>query len=75
MTAIPEKNSWCVWVWGGGGGDGRRCIFLWVVGAESFQIIWVIGVQPNLIIGSVGVSLRGRGRKNIICQKKVEVFI
>ena len=32
-----------------GGEDGRRYIFLWVVGAESFQIIWVIGVRPNLI--------------------------
>ena len=37
---------------GEGGGrreDGRRYTFLWVVGAESFQIIWVIGVRPNLI--------------------------
>ena len=42
--------------------DGRRYIFLWVVGAESFQIIWVIGVRPNLITWVVGVSLRGRGR-------------
>ena len=25
-----------------GGEDGRQYIFLWVVGAESFQIIWVI---------------------------------
>ena len=24
-----------------GGEDGRQYIFLWVVGAESFQIIWV----------------------------------
>ena len=52
---------------GGGGGVG--------VGAESFQIIWVIGVRPNLITWVVGVSLCGRGRKNIICQKKREVFI
>ena len=58
-----------------GGGDGRRYIFLWVVGAESFQIIRVIGVRPNLITWVVGVSLRGRGRKNIISQKKREVFI
>ena len=42
---------------------------------ESFQIIWVIGVRPNLITWVVGVSLRGRGRKNSICQKKREVFI
>ena len=67
MRAIPEKNTW--------GEDGRQYIFLWVVGAESFQIIWVIGVQPNLITRVVGVSLCGRGRKNIICQKKREVFI
>ena len=53
----------------------RRYIFLWVVAAESFQIIWVIGVRPNLITWVVGVSLCGRGRKNIICQKKREVFI
>ena len=39
-----------------GGEDGRRYIFLWVVGAESFQIIWVIGVRPNLITWVVGVS-------------------
>ena len=58
----------------GGGEDGRRYIFLWVVGAESFQIIWIIGVRPNLITWVVGVSLRGRGRKNIICQKKREVL-
>ena len=60
---------------GGGGEDGRRYIFLWVVGAESFQIIWGIGVRPNLITWVVGVSLRERGTKNIICQKKREVFI
>ena len=45
-----------------------------MVGAESFQIIWVIGVRPNLITWVVGVSLHGRGRKNIICQKKREVL-
>ena len=58
VRAIPEKNTWG----GGVGEDGRRYIFLWVVGAESFQIIWVIGVRPNLITWVVGVSLRGRGR-------------
>ena len=52
----------------------RRYIFLWVVGVESFQIIWVIGIRPNLITRVVGVSLRGRGRKNIICQKKERSF-
>ena len=31
--------------WGGGGGEeGKRFIFLWVVGADIFQIIWVIDV-------------------------------
>ena len=45
-----------------------------MVGAESFQIIWVIGVRPNLITWVVGVWLRGRGRKNIICPKKKEVL-
>ena len=32
---------------GGGGGrrqEGKRYIFLWVVGGDIFQIIWVIGV-------------------------------
>ena len=32
---------------GGGGGvgkEGKQYIFLWVVGADIFQIIWVIGV-------------------------------
>ena len=37
IRAIPEKNTW-------GGEDGRRYIFLWVVGAHIFQIIWVLGV-------------------------------
>ena len=69
LRAIPEKNTW------GGGEDGRRYIFLWVVGAECFQIIWVIGVRQNLITWVVVVSLRGRGRKNFIFQKKREVFI
>ena len=45
-----------------------------MVDAESFQIIWVVGVRPNLITFVVGISLRGRGRKNIICQKKREVL-
>ena len=54
---------------GGGGEDSKRYIFLWLVGAESFQIIRVIGVRPNLITWVVGVSLLGRGRKNIICLK------
>ena len=39
-----------------GGEDGRRYIFLWAVGAESFQIIWVIGVGPNLNAWVVGFS-------------------
>ena len=55
---------------GGGGKNGRRYIFLWVVDAESFQFIWVIGVRPNLITWMVGVSLCGRGRKSNICQKR-----
>ena len=29
---------------GGGGEEGKQYIFLWVVGADIFQIIWVIGV-------------------------------
>ena len=41
-----------------------------MVDAERFQIVWVIGVRPNQITWVVGISLRGRGRKNIICQKK-----
>ena len=28
----------------GGGEDGMRYIFLWVVGAHIFQITWVLGV-------------------------------
>ena len=43
-----------------GGEDGRRYIFLWVVGAESFQIIWVVGVESFQIIWVVGV------RQNLI---------
>ena len=69
FRAIPEKKYL-----GGGGRRQQANIFLWVVGAESFQIIWVIGVRPNLITWVVGVSLRGRGRKNIICQKKREAL-
>ena len=37
IRAIPEKKYL-------GGEDGRRYIFLWVVGAHIFQIIWVLGV-------------------------------
>ena len=33
---------------------------------------WCFAVRPNLITWVVGVSLCGRGRKNIICQKKKE---
>ena len=52
-----------------GGEDGRQYIFLWVVGAESFQIIWVvvgaesfqiiwvIGVRPNLITWQIPAIL------------------
>ena len=54
--------------------NGRRYIFLWVVPAERFQIIWVIGVRPNQITWVVGISLRGRGRKNIICQKREKFY-
>ena len=57
-----------------GGEDGRRYIFLWVVGALSFLIIWVIRIRPNLITWVVGISLRGRGRKNIICQKREKFY-
>ena len=39
LRAIPEKNTW--------GADGRRYIFLWMVGWERFQIIWVIGVKTK----------------------------
>ena len=74
MRAIPGSRKKYLWAWGGGGGGKTAChIFLWMVGAESFQIIWILGVRPNLITWVVGVSLRGRGRKNIICQKKREV--
>ena len=38
-----------------GGEDGRQYIFLWVVGAESFQIIWVVGAESFQIIWVVGV--------------------
>ena len=69
IRAVPKNTCG-----GGGGEDGRRFIFLWVVGAEIFQIIWVVGVRPNLITWVVGISLHGRGRKNVICQKKREVL-
>ena len=67
LRAIPGKKDL-------GEEDSRQYIFLWVVGAESFQIIWVIGVRPNLITWVLGISLRGRGIKKIICQKKREVL-
>ena len=41
---------------------------------ESFKIKWVISVRPNLITWVVGISLRGRAIKNIICPKKGEVL-
>ena len=43
IRAIPEKIP-RGGGGGGGGGEGKRYIFLWVVGADIFQIIWVIGV-------------------------------
>ena len=66
LRAIPEKRP----------GRGRRqAIYLSMGGwCLKFQIIWVIGVRPNLITWVVGISLRGRGRKNIFCQKKREVL-
>ena len=64
LRAIPEKNTW-------GGGGRRQAIYFSMGGwCGNFQIIWVIGVGPNLITWVVGVLLRGRGRKNIICQKR-----
>ena len=42
---IPEGGS--------GVEDGRRYIFLWVVGAESFQIIWVISTLGNVYVDLV----------------------
>ena len=67
IRAIPELNTW-------EGKTAGDTFFLWVVGAESFQIIWVIGILPNLITWVVGISLRGRRRQNIFCQKKREVL-
>ena len=73
LRAIPEKK-YRGWGVGGGGETAADIFFLWVVGAERFQIIWVIGVGPHQITWVVGISLRGRGRNNnIICQKKREV--
>ena len=64
-----RKNTW-----GGGGGgrrgeDGRRYIFLWVVGAESFQIIWVIGVRLNQLVFRCV-----EGEKRILSAKKRKKF-
>ena len=39
---------------GGGAGEGKRYIFLWVVGVDIFHIIWVIDVRKNLITWVVG---------------------
>ena len=52
-----------------GGEDGRRYIFLWVVVAESFQIIWVVGVRPNLITfcGFPWVETSTAGRVYDLC--------
>ena len=46
LRAIPEKKYLGGGGGGGGGGgeEGKQYIFLWVVGADIFQIIWVIGV-------------------------------
>ena len=36
---------------GGGGGKGKQYIFLWVIGADIFQMIWIIDVyQCNFLI-------------------------
>ena len=48
--------------------DGRQYIFLWVVGAESFQIIWVISTLVNVYVDLVvfmpiaGTPWTGSGR-------------
>ena len=53
---------------GGGGGererDGRRYIFLWLTGAETFQIIWVIGVRITWL----------EGEERILSPQKSEKF-
>ena len=78
VRAIPEKNTW-----GGGGGggvdggwgeDGRHYIFLWVVGAERFQIIWVIGVRQIKLHGWL-VFRCVEGEKRILSAKKERSFI
>ena len=56
-----------------GGEEGRRYIFLWVVGAVRFQIIWVIGVRPNQITWVVDISLV-EGEERILSAKKREKF-
>ena len=40
------------------GEEGKPYIFLWVVGANIFQIIWVVGVRKNLITWVVGFYLK-----------------
>ena len=42
-----------------GGEEGKQYIFLWMVGADIFQIIWVIGVWKNGWWGFIGKSVTG----------------
>ena len=79
LSSLNISASLILRLGGGGGGAGRRqAIYFsmggWLVCVERFQIIWVIGVRPNQITCVVGISLHGRGRKNIICHKKREVL-
>ena len=67
LRAIPEKKNL-------GGEDGRRYIFLWVVGAESFQNIWVIGVHVSNYMGGWNFAV-WKGKKEYYLPKKERSFI
>ena len=66
---VGAESFQIIWVIG-----VRPNLITWVVGVCPNLITWVVGVRPNLITWVVGVSLRGRGRNNIICQNKREVL-
>ena len=65
-----RKNTW-----GGGGGaeGGRRQAIYFSMGGWCGKFSNYMGHWCST--KSVGVSLRGRGKKNIISQKKKEVLI
>ena len=67
LKAIPEKNTWERET------AGDIFFYGWLV-RKVFKLYGSL-VRPNLITWVVGISLHGRARKNIICQKREKFLL